>query len=111
MVQGLLVDVKSDELLSIFKERLVHHQEKSKTYAEQANALAAQLKNIEEDLMTGKVSGGGTPIDTLNKKAREHQDNAHWYDFMIKHVIQNDVYRLDQRDLQRIGITVGNNFY
>lgn len=111
MVLGLLVDVKSDELLSIFKERLAHHQEKSKTYTEQATSLASQLKSIEEDLVTGKGSGGGTPVDTLNKKAREHQDNANWYDFMIKHVIQNDVYRLDQRDLQRIGIAVGNGFY
>jgi hypothetical protein len=109
MVQGLQIDVKSEELIKILKERLDHHQAKADTYEAKAKELGAQIKAIEEDMEFGKVSGG-TPIEQLSKKAREHKDQAVWYNFMITHVVQQDTYRLDQRDLQRLGIS-GATYY
>jgi hypothetical protein len=109
MIQGLQIDVQSDELIKILTERLEHHQSKAKTYADKAKELGAQIAAIEEDMEIGKVSGG-TPVEQLQRKAREHTDQANWYEFMIKHVVQKDVYRLDQRDLQRLGIAVGHHY-
>lgn len=110
MVEGLQVDVKSEELVKILTERLEHHQKKADTYTSKASELGAQIKLIEEDMEVGKVSGG-TPVEQLQRKAREHQEHVTWYEFMLKHVIVNDVYRLGQRDLQRLGISAGSNFY
>jgi hypothetical protein len=110
MIQGLQIDVPSDELIKILQERLAHHQSKAETYEKKAKELGAQIAAIEEDMELGKVSGG-TPVEQLSKKAREHKDQAGWYDFMIKHVVQKDVYRLEQKDLQRLGIAVGNHYY
>lgn len=109
MIQGLQIDVQPDELIKILQERLEHHQAKSETYEKKAKELGAQIAAIEEDMEVGKVSGG-TPVEQLARKAKEHKEQANWYDFMIKHVIRNDVYRLDQRDLQRLGIAVGHHY-
>jgi L-lactate utilization protein LutC len=106
----LQIDVPSDELIKILKERLEHHKNKADTYEKKAKELGAQIAAIEEDMEVGKVSGG-TPVEQLSKKAREHRDQANWYTFMIDHVVQKDTYRLDQRDLQRLGIAVGNHYY
>lgn len=104
MINGLQIDVKSDELVKILKERLDYHEKKHVAYEKKAAELGAQIKNIEEDMEVGKVSGG-TPVEQLNNKAREHKEKAAYYKFMIEHVIQNDIYRLSQEDLSRLGIT------
>lgn len=104
MINGLQVDVKSDELSKILQERMKHHEDKSHVYEVKAAELAKTIKDIEEDMTVGKVSGG-TPAENLVAKSREHREKASYYKFMIDHVIQNDVYRLGQEDLQRLGIT------
>ncbi len=103
MIVGLQVDVKSEELVKILEERRKHHEDKKAVYETQAAELKKVIKNIEEDMRVGKVSGG-TPADNLEHKAREHGEKAGYYKFMIDHVIQNDTYRLGQEDLARLGI-------
>lgn len=104
MIQGLQVDVKSDELKSIIEERFKHHTERSEVYAKKAEELKKTIAGLEEDLLVGKVSNG-TASDSLETKAREHKDKATYFKFMLDHVIQNDVYRLAQEDLKRLGIS------
>lgn len=98
------VDVSSDELLKILKERKKHHDDKSAAYSKQAGELTKVISAIEEDMDIGKVSNG-TPAESMERKAREHSEKARYYEFMIDHVIKNDTYRLSQEDLVRLGIT------
>ncbi len=104
MIVGLQVDVKSEELVTILEERKRHHESKKAAYESQAAELTRVIKNIEEDMQTGKVSSGMTPAGSMEQKAREHGEKAQYYKFMIEHVVQNDVYRLGQDDLARLGI-------
>lgn len=103
MIQGLQVDVKSAELKSILQERLKYHEDKSVALAKEAEKLRKVITNIEEDMTVGKVSSGDVS-QNLDSKAKEHKDKASYYKFMIDHVIQDDVYRLGQEDLGRLGI-------
>jgi len=104
MINGLQVDVASDELTRIMQERLKYHQDKADVFEKNAAELMKTIKNIEEDMSTGKVSGGN-PAEQLQTKAREHKEKATYYKFMLEHVIKNDTYRLGQDDLARLGIT------
>lgn len=104
MIEGLQVDVKSDELGKILQGRVDYHSSKAKAYEEQSTKLRATMKNIEEDMEVGKVSNGD-PAQSMDQKAREHKDKAVHFQFMIDHVIQNDVYRLSQQDLSLLGIS------
>jgi hypothetical protein len=79
MINGLQVDVKSVELKGIIKSRIEYHTDKAQTYEKQA----------------GKLKEG---------KAREHKDKAIHFQFLLDHVILDDVYRLGPSDLQLLGI-------
>ena len=104
MIQGLQVDVKSDELKAIIEERFKHHTDRSEVYAKKAEELKKSIAGLEEDLAVSKVSNGSA-ADGLEGKSREHKDKATYYKFLLDHVIQNDVYRLGQEDLKRLGIS------
>lgn len=109
-IQGLQIDVKSDELVKILKDRLRHHEEKSKVYKSQAARLKETMESIDEDLDIRKVSNGD-PVHTLEDKFREHQDKMAYFQFMLDHVIQNDTYRLGQEDLHKLGISAGRGWF
>lgn len=103
MIQGLQVDVQSDELKKIIKSRIDYHTERAALYESKAEEIRKSLEGVEEKTI-GKVSGG-TPTQNLEDKAREHKDKLVHFQFMLDHVILNDVYRLSQQDLQLLGIS------
>lgn len=105
MINGLLLDVKSSELKGILEERLKYHEDKRDLYELKAKELNKMVAGIEDDMQVGKVSGG-TPVENLERQAKDHKEKAGYFKFMLDHVIQDDIYRLDQSDLVRLGITV-----
>lgn len=105
MIEGLKVDVKSDELVKILTERMQHHADRSAAYEKKSQELKATLSGLEEELSVGKVSNRSA-ADTLDNKAGEHKNKYVYYKFMLDHVIQNDVYRLGQDDLERLGVSI-----
>lgn len=104
MINGLQVDVKSAELKSIIKSRIEYHTEKAEAYSKQALKLKQTIMNIEEDVSHGKVSNGQDVSQGMEGKAREHKDKAIHFQFLLDHVILDDVYRLGPQDLQLLGI-------
>ncbi len=104
MINGLQVDVKSAELKSIIKSRIEYHSEKAEAYQKQAVNLRKTITNIEEDVGIGKVSNGADVGQSMETKAREHKDKAIHFQFLLDHVILDDVYRLGPSDLQLLGI-------
>jgi hypothetical protein len=110
MVEGLQIDVPSEELKRIVAERAEHHATKAATYEAKAKDLQASIKDIEDDLEFGKTSMGATPAASLLNKAREHKDKAIHFKFILEHVIQNDTYRLGQNDLRLLGIATAHHY-
>lgn len=74
-------------------------------YELKAKELTKMVAGIEDDISIGKMSGG-TPVQNLEHQAKEHKEKAGYFKFMLDHVIQDDVYRLEQSDLVRLGIVV-----
>lgn len=110
MVQGLQIEVTSEKLKAIMAERVTYHLQKAEAYEAQATKLRETMKNIEEDMELGKTSNGD-PSQSMESKAREHKDKANHFQFMVDHVILNDMYRLGQQDMQMLGISPARGFY
>jgi hypothetical protein len=108
MVNGLQFDVQSDELKKIVQTRVEYHTEKADVYTTKAASLKEALNGVDEETR-GKVSNG-SPVGQLEDKAREHRNKAIHFQFMLDHVIQNDVYRLSQNDLHMLGISPERHF-
>jgi len=104
MINGLQVDVKSAELKSIIKSGIEYHTDKAQAYEKQAVNLRKTIANIEEDTSHGKVSNGADVSQSMDSKSREHKDKAIHFQFLLDHVILDDVYRLGPADLQLLGI-------
>lgn len=104
MIEGLQVDVQSEELKRILLSRVDYHNNKADLYSKKAAELRASIANVEEDVEFGKVSNGKDISSNMTSQAKDHKDKATHFQFMLDHVVQNDVYRLAQEDLQMLGI-------
>ncbi len=104
MINGLHVDVTSDELKKMLLGRLTYHQEKISFYKEQV----AEMRKVDEKLKRDREAIGKTstqsPIESLESAVLKHENQSIYYKFMADHVVPSEVYRLSESDLQRLGI-------
>lgn len=105
MIQGLYIDVASDELKAMLLGRLKYHQEKVAIYKEQVEfMLKADEKSKNDRELIGKTSTA-SPVESLEQTVRKHENQVVYYKFMAEHVVASEVYRLSENDLQRLGIS------
>lgn len=104
IISGLHVDVSSEELRTMLRDRLKHHNNKAAFYQKQLVemgkvdlALSAEAKEM------GKISTQG-PMETLKTAVTKHENQATYYKFMSEHVVSNATYRLCEADLVRLGV-------
>jgi hypothetical protein len=95
MIEGLKIEVSSAELVGHLRAKEAHHREKATAYQQQARGVE-QLRPLE-----GQSSD---PASALWKAHREHDSKAQLFGFLAGHVIDREVYRLDESDLIRIEI-------
>ena len=100
MIDGLRIEVKSDELVAIMRGLHTHHVAKAKWYREQADNLRAGGHGV-----TGHSND---PTGSLENSAKGHDDKARMFQFMAEHVIGGETYRLEHSDLRMLEIVSGH---
>ncbi len=104
MINGLFVDVKSDELKEMLLGRLKYHQDKVALYKDQVKTM----KSVDEKLKADREHIGKTstqsPIESLETAVQKHENQVVYYKFMYDHIVPSEVYRLAESDLQRLGV-------
>src|SRR5262245_7646606 len=106
MIEGLHVDVTSDELKKLLVGRLKYHEEKIALYTQQREKLVEAEKLLaEEAAQMSKFSGSRTPLDSVEESLKQHRRQVIYYKFMAEHVVLNETYRLHENDLSRLGIS------
>ena len=110
MITGLHVDVSSDELKTMLLGRLKYHKDKVALYQEQL----VTMKSVDDKLKADRESIGKgstqTPTDAIQSAIQKHENQCVYYDFMAKHVVASETYRLSEQDLQRLGVS-SERFY
>lgn len=105
IINGLHIDIASDELKTLLLGRLSYHELKVSKYEEQMGKMASiDAELAEEAENIGKYSNTTTAADTIKQSIVKHRDKATYYKFVAKHIVPNATYRLAEADLYRLGI-------
>jgi hypothetical protein len=84
-IQGLKLQMASDELVTTLNSRIEYH---------------------------GKFSNSrvGSAVDNLAQQRDHHQDRVTLFKFMVAHVIPNETFVLDENDLRKLEV-IGQHGY
>ena len=101
MIHGLKLDVGADELIQKIDDRLTHHQGRVAAYQLQLQKLdAIEPRDEDDDDPISSLRGRESPKESVERKAREHQERTEVLTFLRDHVVRGEVYRLDEDDLR-----------
>ena len=96
MIEGLMIEVTSEELRQHLGDRADHHRRKTEFYAKQVTSL--EEGGLDQDGSTAD------PVSNLARRGRLHREKASYFSFMAEHLIEGERYRLSQEDLSAIEI-------
>jgi hypothetical protein len=99
MIEGVKIDISTDELKDHLSERASYHQEKQAFYEGQVESLKAGHVG---EMDKGAISND--PVSQLEGSARRHKETAALFQFISDHLVPNEVYRLEERDLTRLEV-------
>jgi hypothetical protein len=116
MIEGLFIDVPSEDLRQHLLGRADYHRARQGFYETQFKAISEKMGEVakiieDEDNETvrdawanGSSSYGNqrSPADTLRASARTHRARAAFFAFLGMYVIKAETYRLDEKDLERL---------
>lgn len=95
MIEGIRIELTTDELKQHFDARVAHHSERETFYNGQADALKAG--GVEAVKYTTN-----DPTSSLLQSARQHADRRAFFAFMAAHLIPSETYRLSESDFTRL---------
>lgn len=95
MIEGLLFDIKFEEMLEHLRAKARHHDERRVFYEKSA-------KTLEEGKAEGVDYTGGDPIKALRDKGQIHQNRSELFQFMADHLVEGETYRLSESDLMAL---------
>src|SRR5687767_11848511 len=96
MIEGLKIDVTSEELKTHLDERAKYHRQKADWYSSQVESLRSGG--------LGQNRGSNDPIGSLEASLAAHRDKASYFAFLAQHLIAGEAYRLSQEDLAAIEV-------
>ncbi len=92
MIEGLKIDVTSEEMKKLLKDRASYHGEKAEEYGN-------QLKLLEDE---PSLDMSMDPRRAMREKVHHHQQKWVFFNFLDAHVIPDEIYRLSETDLYRL---------
>ena len=96
MIEGLKIDLSSDEIKKHLEDRAAYHQSKTEWYAGQVGSLKSG--GISETYHSND------PVGSLQRSMEEHRQKCAFFKVMAEHIISGEIYRLTQSDLATIEI-------
>lgn len=102
MIEGLLIDVRADELTQRLDQRIAHHRAKASACEAQLAKfdLAPDADDEDEDGAMDAFCGPERSHTRLARKRAEHTTRAEMLTFIRDHLVPGEVYRLDEGDLR-----------
>jgi len=99
VIQGVKVQIKTEELNKHLNERVVFHRGKAVAYGDKAEEL---LKMAPDEERHGKGSSG--PVSELQRTHEHHRRRAIYFDFLSNHLVPDAVYELSETDMTNLEI-------
>jgi hypothetical protein len=93
VIEGLRVDLTSEELTTHLHLRGVKHAEKAAEYEKQVVAVSE---------LQPASGASNDPVQSLRMSAQQHRAKAALFDFLAKHIVPNETYRLSEQEFIRL---------
>ena len=100
MIEGLKLDVRTEELKTRIGARIAEHQAKVDGYARQLQRLVDIGPDPEDDSVLSEFRGGGSPRSAVERKHQQHSERVALLTFLRDHLVEGEIYRLSQEDLR-----------
>jgi hypothetical protein len=100
VIDGLKLDVKSEELVARLDERIAVHRAKVEAYGAQLRKLGDIGPDPDDDDVVAELRGGGSPRHGLERKHQRHIERVEWLTFVRDHLVSGEVYRMSEEDLR-----------
>lgn len=97
MIEGIKIDVSSDELRDHLQARANYHDDKQAFYSTQAQSL-------KDGGIRSEAAVSNDPVNSLEQSARSHGEREAFFRFLAEHLVDDETYRLSEQDLTRIEI-------
>ena len=94
MIEGLKIEISSDNLRAHLLKRAVHHRQKAALYGEKIDSLKSS--GVEVQAMSND------PIHSLQSSQRTHAQSAAFFQGFADNLVPNERYRLNEHELSRI---------
>lgn len=94
MIEGIYLDISSDQLRDHLNSRVAYHQSKKTSYEAKRRVLA--------DVDLSEASSSYTPQQSFDQKIQQHADRARVLAFMAEYIIPDETYRLSENDLRSL---------
>lgn len=94
MIDGIKVQLTTQQLHDHLMARVKYHEEKRDLYAGQVAALEAGGEQAENASLD--------PVRALRERAGQHSDKAELFRILAENLIPDEVYRIADHDLARI---------
>jgi hypothetical protein len=94
MIEGIKIEMTTEELRAHVAARAEYHEQKAEWYLKQTASLAEGREeqwNVSND-----------PTQSLKRSATEHQEKSAFFHVIAEHLIPAEVYRLVQADLVQL---------
>jgi len=100
MIHGIIMDVKGEELIERISVRASHHKKRAKECGVQLRKLGGIGRTRAKNLDSAVLGAMEPDRQTLQRKARQHQERADALIFLGKHIVRDEVYRVTESDLR-----------
>lgn len=92
MIEGIRIELTTQELKDHLLARVKYHQEKGQWYADRAQELKDH----------GSEGKSMDPASALRQSANTHADREAFFTFLAQHLIPEEIYRLSESDFSRL---------
>lgn len=103
MIEGLKYEVTSGEIVAHVMARAEYHKEREAWYQAQIDELSRGMAEPQEYT-------NGDPIRNLRDSMARHTNKREVFDFLAAHIIPDEVYRLEERELTNLEFISGRSW-
>lgn len=104
MIEGLKYDVSSEEIITHVEERASYHKEREAWYQ-------GQIDSLNKGLAEPMEYTNGDPIKNLKDSMARHTNKREVFEFLATHIIHDETYRLDEKELSQLEFISGSRYF
>ena len=103
MIEGLKMDITSDALATVLNDRATFHSRIAGQHRQRREAVGdVETDMVIEDEIGYAPMTARSVKETLSHSIATHERKAAWFTVVAKHLIPNEVYRLDADEVTRL---------